>query len=573
MDLYAGVDLRGIYGHAGVYNGAKIIGSGNYPLVINHNQAQPLIFGTSGYERMRIEGSGNVGIGTAGPGSTLSISGGTSIGSSYAGAAAPTDGMIIQGNVGIGTAMPEANLEIHGSEIDFTGVRIRNNIYNSGAPSVGIEFQHWPHSLVGRAGKILSVRLGGYNETAASHDSALAFYTADDDVDQEWMRITNIGNVGIGTTSPLAKLHIGGTPGTDGIMFPDGTMQTTAATGGGVGDITAVYSGPGLTGGSDKGDVTLSVADRGITTAKLDDRAVTTSKIDDGTIVDADISNSAAISPNKISGTAWTSTNDGSGSGLDADKFDGKDSANFIVKAVDGKIYDQLILENGLNLNNGRLEIGNGTNRIAYIQGTGDNLFIQKDGSGIIQLSGGEIRVAGSASSFNVDRGYAYFGNAVYIKDQSGNQAILSADAGGLYIQVPDKAVRILGNLQATGAKNAVVETESYGKRSLYSDESAEVYFFDRGKGRLINGEATINLDPVFLETVIIDDKNPMLVQITLTDDCNGVYVKEHQTSFTVKELMGGKSNATFNWEVAAKRRGYEDIRLKEVPDIVTKNN
>jgi hypothetical protein len=36
---------------------------------------------------------------------------------------------------------------------------------------------------------------------------------------------------------------------------------------------------------------------------------------------------------------------------------------------------------------------------------------------------------------------------------------------------------------------------------------------------------------------------------------------------------MGGKSNATFNWEVAAKRRGYEDIRLKEVPDIVTKNN
>jgi len=41
-----------------------------------------------------------------------------------------------------------------------------------------------------------------------------------------------MGKVGIGTTSPQAKLHIGGTPGTDGIMFPDGSLQTTAGAGG-----------------------------------------------------------------------------------------------------------------------------------------------------------------------------------------------------------------------------------------------------------------------------------------------------------------------------------------------------
>jgi hypothetical protein len=36
------------------------------------------------------------------------------------------------------------------------------------------------------------------------------------------------GNVGIGTTIPVAKLEIGGAAGTDGIKYPDGTLQTTA---------------------------------------------------------------------------------------------------------------------------------------------------------------------------------------------------------------------------------------------------------------------------------------------------------------------------------------------------------
>jgi hypothetical protein len=47
------------------------------------------------------------------------------------------------------------------------------------------------------------------------------------------MVIQKSGNVGIGETDPTAKLHIGGTPGVDGLMFPDGTLQTTASTGGG----------------------------------------------------------------------------------------------------------------------------------------------------------------------------------------------------------------------------------------------------------------------------------------------------------------------------------------------------
>jgi hypothetical protein len=54
------------------------------------------------------------------------------------------------------------------------------------------------------------------------------------------------------------------------------------------------------------------------------------------------------------------------------------------------------------------------------------------------------------------------------------------------------------------------------------------------------------------------------MVQITLTGDCNGVFVTEKTgEGFTVRELMGGTSNATFDWEVAAKRRGYETVRME----------
>jgi len=41
------------------------------------------------------------------------------------------------------------------------------------------------------------------------------------------------GHVGIGTDNPVQLLTLAGTPGTDGIMFPDGTVQTTAAGSGG----------------------------------------------------------------------------------------------------------------------------------------------------------------------------------------------------------------------------------------------------------------------------------------------------------------------------------------------------
>jgi hypothetical protein len=64
------------------------------------------------------------------------------------------------------------------------------------------------------------------------------------------------GKVGIGTETPGQNLEVNGIAKFDsGIMFGDGTMQTTAAGGA----ITAVNAGPGLTGGGTSGAITLTL--------------------------------------------------------------------------------------------------------------------------------------------------------------------------------------------------------------------------------------------------------------------------------------------------------------------------
>ncbi len=76
----------------------------------------PLSFRTGNTERVRINTSGNVGIGTSYAASRLDVEGGMSIGSSYSGSyTAPTNGAIVEGNVGIGVTFPTAQLHTTGT--------------------------------------------------------------------------------------------------------------------------------------------------------------------------------------------------------------------------------------------------------------------------------------------------------------------------------------------------------------------------------------------------------------------------------------------------------------------------
>ena len=124
-------------------------------------------------------------------------------------------------------------------------------------------------------------------------------------------------------------------------------------------------------------------------------------------------------------------------------------------------------------------------------------------------------------------------------------------------------AVYAAGDFAGSGAKYAVAKT-SQGHRLLSVIESPEVWFEDFGEGQLINGNAHIELDPLFLETITINSSNPMKVFIQLNDpNCNGVAVIKGTTGFDVIELQNGTNNASFDFRILAKRKGYENQRLK----------
>jgi len=128
--------------------------------------------------------------------------------SKWDGSALVAGSIFDNGNVGIGTTSPNFQLSL-GAALSHTKIAL----YETGATN------HYGMGIV--AGQF-SFHLNGSGARYAFYDS--------DDLTNELLTIKGSGNVGIGTENPQAKLHIGGTAGVDGIKFPDGTTQTTAAT-------------------------------------------------------------------------------------------------------------------------------------------------------------------------------------------------------------------------------------------------------------------------------------------------------------------------------------------------------
>ena len=208
-------------------------------------------------ERMRIERSGNVGIGTTSPGQKLEIKTGTSYdglilnnedggllfkaarssakGKAYMGlydgnTSAPQSRVIFRndddsyintgGNVGIGTTDPKGLLHIYGnthSSYSYSGLLRLVSSSSNGSGSGNWGLLNFPDSNAASSANENYYMIGRGHQYS---DNCLTLHVpTDGSIDMtstgavRMMKIQGNGNVGIGTTSPADRLHIG-TPGT-----------------------------------------------------------------------------------------------------------------------------------------------------------------------------------------------------------------------------------------------------------------------------------------------------------------------------------------------------------------------
>lgn len=106
------------------------------------------------------------------------------------------------------------------------------------------------------------------------------------------------------------------------------------------------------------------------------------------------------------------------------------------------------------------------------------------------------------------------------------------------------------------GSVSTMVKDDEGNNRILHATETPEILFEDFGTGKLINGFAYIDLDPIFSKNIFVSEEHPMKVFIQLEGDCKGVYVTEKTAKgFLVKELQSGRSNVSFSWNVVANRK------------------
>jgi hypothetical protein len=463
------------------------------------------------------------------------------------------------------------------------------------------------------------------------------------------------GNVGVGTTTPAAKLDVSGTGDLRDTLtlFPKLTHPSLSIHGTafevsskglvtfisgqtfpGTGTVTSVGSGAGLTGGPITGSGTLSIANGGVTNAMLANSSLTvtgSSPLTGGGAVSLGGSTSLSLkscSANQIlqfvSG-AWacanpatgTVTSVGSGLGLSGGPITGSGTL-----AINTSVVPQLGAANTFTANqtvnatifanaSGSAVIGNSTSTVfGAVAGGGAKIGVYGSatgttGSGVEGQSpyNGVLGEASGASNTST-----LFGGSPGVWGDTGGKAesgfvgvVGTADdnsAGNFFNNSPQATlfvgnnstanstdlvlvakgdntgglctINVSGDLACSGSVTAIVHAGGSRQVALNTISSPEDWFEDAGAGQLSNGEALVNIEAVFGETV--NTGVEYRVFLTPNGDCKGLYVAQKSpTSFVVRELGGGHSSIAFDYRIMAKRVGYEKVRLTDLTEQLNK--
>ena len=116
----------------------------------------------------------------------------------------------------------------------------------------------------------------------------------------------------------------------------------------------------------------------------------------------------------------------------------------------------------------------------------------------------------------------------------------------------------IKGNLTVSGTKSREVNTSDYSDRLLYCYETPTPLFGDIGEGVIgEDGKCYVWIEAIFAETI-----SDSQYQVFLQSYGDGVcYIYERNRFYFV---VHGTPNLAFGWELKAKQRNYEQLRLEQ---------
>jgi len=439
--------------------------------------------------------------------------------------------------------------------------------------------------------------------TATSHPAELdiAFAGGDGTI----TGVTTASGSGLtgGGTSGNLNLSLTNSCATNQILQWNGAVWACSNTS--AGTITGVTAGVGLTGGGNSGNVTLNIDTTQVPTLGGSNTFAGTQTITNnlGVIGTVGVTNFGSPGPaldvfsSNSSPAALYVYNDGSGDGIYGEGDDGGSSGvygwsdhgtgvfgvGYYNYGVVGESYTN---ESGVA---GVTGIANypAETRVYGVLGVGST-WAGNFGAGVFGELGGESGTGSSwtgvgaglwgdggsdngssaygvlattdaqSSVFAENNTSGYYTLVAYNSNSSGSPLYAYNAAGnGCYIDSS-------GNINCTGSKNAVVPIDGGQRKvALSAIESPKNWFEDFGSGQLSNGSAVVMIDPEYQETV--NTEMDYKVFPVPRGDCKGLYIaNETPSSFEVRELGSGTSNAGFDYRIVALRKNYENIRMAD---------
>lgn len=239
-------------------------------------------------------------------------------------------------------------------------------------------------------------------------------------------------------------------------------------------------------------------------------------------------------------------TEEGIQSSVKKDEFGSliQQNADSIVNAIEG------VTDNKTTLNSSGFHVSGGA---FDFEGYNGNMLIEAVSNGSIDA----IRIGDS--SWSKSRTFSHILLGGLPMDQ---YFLLSCIAIDTELDMEDNNIYTTGtiytaDLETSGNKNCVQDTENFGRRLINAYETAEYFFGDIGEDRIDEtGKCIVKIEEIFKECVNTD------INYHVFHSCyNGSISKVER--FSDRFEVYGDVNTIFSWEIKAKRRGFENSRLE----------